>query len=70
MTLMKWIKASEGLPLDASEILVRDIDESVNLGCYDRKKDRFILCNGSIIDYRGKKVFWMELARSESDLGK
>jgi hypothetical protein len=64
MSLMKWVKVSDGLPNGPFEILIR-YDEEVSLGHYDRKQDVFILRNGTKISYKGKKVYWMELVRPE-----
>jgi hypothetical protein len=64
--MMKWIKSSDGLPNSSSEILIKH-DGEVSLGYYDRKSDKFVLRNGQAIDYRGRKVFWMELTHPEMD---
>jgi hypothetical protein len=60
MTTMKWVKASEELPHNQQELLVKFV-EAITIAQYDCKQDKFVLKSGIKIDSKSKDLSWAEI---------
>ena len=57
---MKWIDASDQLPADQQEVLIKS-EGQVNLAKYQEGDSSFLLRNGTVILLAKVKVEWLEL---------
>ena len=57
---MKWINASEKLPADQQEVLIKS-EGHVNLARFQKKEGIFLLRNGTTVAVKSGKVEWTEL---------